>query len=413
MKLGGRVFLTVGDKIKLCRKKYNLKQSIFEFYGVTQYYVSLIENNKRNPSDEMIESIYNALVELTEGRIYLDYSYMEFKKSSYTQAKEWIKEQYIARGSYDRELFEVAKKFNILEILFEMYQIFGEENQQSKNYQKSNEYFQEAIQCALKLQYSPVHLYKKIASNLKMNLNEEGALAYYRLALNYVTTDEDRYRIIYYIGFIEVNLGNFDKALTYADENIQYSRDKLTVIGSIMLKEYALRKNGEFQRGRELLEKYSKSPLGDELVDRIYYNLAINYKEDNYYSDALKICFKLLGSNVQVSSDIRYKTILLIGSIYRHMKEYEEALVFIKSIENEILKEKEQRFIRWFYETYLEILIALDYEVEIIELVQETQLLAEKSIINGDIFNRVYSKAIQYVILNKKMNHLNKILING
>lgn len=407
------MFLTVGGKIKVCRKKYGLKQAIFESYGITQYYLSLIENNKRNPSDEMVESIYKALVDVTDGKVCLDYCYTEFKKSPYTQAKEWLNQQYKIRGIYDEDLFEVAKEFNVIEVLYEIYQQLGNKEQEEKNYQKSNEYFQEAIQYALQIQYSPLDVYKKMASNLKMNLNEEGALAYYRLALNYVTTDEDRYRIIYYIGFIKVNLGNFEKALTYADENIKYSRDKLTVIGSIMLKEYALRKKGEFQRGRELLENYLKSPLGDELVDRIYYNLAINYKEDNYYSDALKICFKLLGSNVQVSSDIRYKTILLIGSIYRHMKEYEEALVFIKSIKNEILKEKEQRFIRWFYETYLEILIALDHEVDIIELVQETQLLAEKSIINGDIFNHVHSKAIQYLILNKKMNHLNKILING
>ena len=34
-----------------------------------------------------------------------------------------------------------------------------------------------------------IDIYKKMASNLKMNLNEEGALAYYRLALNYAIKD--------------------------------------------------------------------------------------------------------------------------------------------------------------------------------------------------------------------------------
>lgn len=72
------MFLTVGDKIKLCRKKYHLKQVIFENYGVTQYYLSLIENNKRNPSDEMLESIYNALVDLTDGEICLDFSWIGY-----------------------------------------------------------------------------------------------------------------------------------------------------------------------------------------------------------------------------------------------------------------------------------------------------------------------------------------------
>ncbi|MDO4924229.1 MAG: hypothetical protein Q3980_01035 [Turicibacter sp.] len=405
------MFLTVGDKTKLCRKKYHLKQAIFESYGITQYYLSLIENNKRNPSDEMVESIYKALVDLTDGKVCLDYSYTEFKKSLYTQAKEWLNQQYKIRGIYDEDLFEVAKEFNVVEVIYEIYQQLGNKEQEEKNYQKSNEYFQEAIQCALQLNKSPLDLYKKMATNLKMNLNNEGALAYYRLALNYVNKDEDKYKLMYYMGFIEANLGNVDKALGYADENIKCSRDKLTVIGSILLKEHTLRKMGEFQKGREVLENYLKSPLGEDLIDHIYYNLAVNYKEDSCYSEALGICFELLGRTEQVTSDIRYKTILLIGAIYRHMREYEEGLIFIKSIKSEILKEKEQRFIRWFYETYLEILISLNLEIDIIELVQEINFLVKKRVINQDIFNYIYSKVIQYVVLNKKFDRFGEILI--
>lgn len=250
-------------------------------------------------------------------------------------------------------------------------------------------------------------------SDLKMNLNEEGALAYYRLALNYAIKDEDKYKLMYYMGFIEANLGNVDKALGYADENIKCSRDKLTVIGSILLKEYTLRKMGQFHQGRELLENYLKSPLGDDLIDSIYYNLAVNYEEDSCYSEALKICFEVLGRTERIMSDIRYKTILLIGSIYRQTKEYKEGLVFIKSIKDEILKEKEQRFIRWFYEIYLEILISLNLEIDIIELVQEIDFLVEKCVINQDTFNYIYSKVIQYVVLNKKFDRFDEILIKN
>ena len=161
---------------------------------------------------------------------------------------------------------------------------------------------------------------------------------------------------------------------------------------------------GEFKKGREVLENYLKAPLGYELIDHIYYNLAINYKEDSCYSKALQLCFELLGRTQQVTSDIRYKTILLIGSIYRHTEEYEEGLIFIRSIKSEILKEKEQRFIRWFYEIYLEILILLNLEIEIFEIVQEMKLLVEKSIINQNIIDSSYLKVIQYVMLNKKFD---------
>lgn len=404
------MFLTVGDKIKLCRKKYHLKQVIFENYGVTQYYLSLIENNKRNPSDEMLESIYNALVDLTDGEICLDFSYIEFKKSPCTQAKEWLNKEYKIRGIYDENLFEVAKEFNVVEVLYEIYQELGEEERNKKNYQKSNEYLQEATQYALKLQYSPLDIYKKMASNLMMNLNEEGALAYYRLALNYAIKDEDKYRLMYYMGFIEVNLGNIDQALRYANETIKGSREKLTIIGGVLLKEYTLRKMGEFQRGREVLENYLKAPLGDELIDHLRYNLAVNYKEDSCYSEALEICFEILGKTERLTSDIRYKTVLLIGSIYRYSGDYEKGLSFINNIKSEILGEKEQRFIRWFYEIYYDILIVLNLEMEICESIQEMKLLVERGVINQKIIDYSYLKVMKYAILNREFKQLEENL---
>lgn len=405
------MFLTVGDKIKVCRKKYGLKQAIFESYGVTQYYLSLIENNKRNPSEDTIESIYKALVELTDGKVCLEYTYVEFMKSPYTQAKEWLNQEYKIRGRYDQELFEVAKKFNVLEVLYEVYQQFAGEEKQNRNYQKSNEYFQEAIQCGLLINKSPLDIYKKMATNLKLNLNNEGALAYYRLALNYAITDEDKYKMKYYIGIIESNLGNFDKALECADENIKYSEDTVTVVASILLKEHVMRKMGHYKGGRIILEEYLKSPLGNELLDVIYYNLGCNYSEDRKYLEALEVCFKILKKSECFTENIRYKTILLVGHIYKNIEKLEEGLEFIESIKDEIFQEKDQRFIRWFYEIYIEILIKLNKHEVIFEVLKEIKELNNENFISNEVFNQLYLLIAEYIIFSSENNQLKKYLL--
>ena len=49
-------------------------QCKFEYYGIKQNYLSMIESKKREPSVEMLNMIYNAFYELTNGKIEILYT---------------------------------------------------------------------------------------------------------------------------------------------------------------------------------------------------------------------------------------------------------------------------------------------------------------------------------------------------
>jgi transcriptional regulator with XRE-family HTH domain len=54
--------MDLGKSIKIIRKEGGFKQNEFcELVGITQSYLSSIENNKKKPSIEVLEKITNAL----------------------------------------------------------------------------------------------------------------------------------------------------------------------------------------------------------------------------------------------------------------------------------------------------------------------------------------------------------------
>ncbi len=404
------MFLTIGEKIKLSRKKYDLKQVLFEGYGITQYYLSLIENNKRVPSDEKIENIYQALLELTNGKIAIDYSLQEFKKDAKEQAKQWVYEQRKIRERYDEELLEVAKAFNLKKELFEIYKQFGEDAKKNKEYQKSNEYFHEAIHYVNGLNQSPMQLYITMGINLKNNLNYEGAIAYYTLALKYAVLDEDKYKVMYYLGFAEAQLNHFEKPLEYVKIILENSQNESVLIGSVILKNYILDKMSEFKQSRILLEEYIKNPISNLYLDGIYYNLACNYSRCNEYEKAKMICFYTLKQEAYLTTEVRYKTMLLIAHIYKKTKKYQDGIEFIRSLKEEILKEPEQRFISWFYETYIELLIELKLDDEIINLMIEVQDVVTQQKATSELLILIQSQLVKYAINTNKVEKFKKYI---
>ncbi len=87
------LFLTTGEKIRQVRQQFHLKQGVFQNFGITQHYLSMIETNKRKAPRETLEDIYHALMILTERKIEEQYTLEEFLLSPEEQAKNtnWLK----------------------------------------------------------------------------------------------------------------------------------------------------------------------------------------------------------------------------------------------------------------------------------------------------------------------------------
>ena len=76
--------------MKRVRLRSGLKQSAFERYGISQHYLSLIENNRRQPSAKMKQKLYVAFCELTQDQPQLSELLIDLLKDAQDEAREWI-----------------------------------------------------------------------------------------------------------------------------------------------------------------------------------------------------------------------------------------------------------------------------------------------------------------------------------
>lgn len=398
------MFLTVGEKIKQCRLKYNLRQAQFSNYGISQYYLSMIETNKRTPSYEVVESIYRAFEELTNKTIYTEYVFEEFVKSDKVQASEWCYNQLGTTDFPSQFLLieEVAHKYDLKDVLFHLYKKLGEFYHQNGDDKTSNDFLQKALILSSKVGYKSNEIYRLLGENLANVMNYEGALSYYVSALRELDkkNDEKYYSMLYHVGLTECRLGNYNKAILCADEVMDQATDQMVKVAGILLKEKSFRHLGSLEEGRELLLKSIESEISQDYLIFIYHNLALNFQRSQKYDDALEYAFKGLNLVSKYSKE-KEKTMVLIGQIYLDLKLYDEAIHFIDSIKKSICHERDERFIKWMYTVYHNIYSQTNKIEEIIHLINELEQLYQTNQISIHVLNELKTEFIKTILKNK------------
>ena len=86
--------LSASEKIKQCREYFEISQNKFKNYGIKQHYISMIEAGKRTPSSEMLEAIYSAFEQLTDGAIWELYTREQFLMTESEQIRYWFEKNY-------------------------------------------------------------------------------------------------------------------------------------------------------------------------------------------------------------------------------------------------------------------------------------------------------------------------------
>ena len=396
------MFLTIGEKVKRVRVRSGLKQSAFECYGISQHYLSLIENNRRQPSAKMKQKIYTAFCELTQDQPHLSELLIDLLKDPQDEAREWIAKRLALTGQYDETLLQVAKTSGLTDVLFRGNWQLGEAAASQQKYSRAIAYFEEALVYADEEGEPKSQLYRAIARCLKHDFNEAGAKAYYQLALTHLHPSEDKYSLWLELAEVEASLQNWKKALTYIEES-ETSSQRHIQVQCLLLKEQIWRQQGQAQKGRKLLDAYLSEPLGEALLDQVFYHLALNEASEQRYHNALKRCLYLLNGETPVTDEIRIKTLLLMASLYETLEEYETGLRIIKGIPYEGVKEIGPRVLKDYYESYLQLLTQLNEREEISRLLLEVNRLVEKEEIHEGILHHLLTYTMKTRLKTKKI----------
>ena len=341
VKLGGKMFLKVGEKLKQCRKEYNIKQIHFESYGFSASYISMIEKGVREAPTETIKQIYNALFLLTQGEIEKLYSLDKFIMTEEEEALYWIKENNILEvGLSNYSMYKnICIKYGFEYYLNNIDEKLAYYYQQEQKYDKSNQYF---INCIYR---SESDSYKKAIYYREIGMNYQKCGSYYESLLNLELSllhigNRDKlleFKNKYDLAKVNYFLENLNQSYFYID-NILDECTEIRILGaSILLKELLLKKEGKFSEAIKILEDFIKQETYKPFLKNAYHNLGCNLKEQGAYQDAIKILN--LGVNYCDTELDKALMKFLLGDIYYCLGEYNKAHIYYEECKILLLKE--------------------------------------------------------------------------
>lgn len=333
------LFLTTGEKIRQVRQQFHLKQGVFQNFGITQHYLSMIETNKRKAPRETLEDIYHALMILTERKIEEQYTLEEFLLSPEEQAKKWIEGQ-LEKGIVEdkiQNIIEVAKKYELVEKLLEIDQRLGIYYFEKKDYTRSIQYFHFALSRCIQLGINPHKIYLQFGRILRGIGRWDESLSNLHLAMEYAENEEQFKHAKLLIGITYYRMGKYEEALEVTEEflPLEANVNPQFIVGARIIKEGVLRRRGQIEEGRALLIPLAQDNRFGEMIQYVYHSLGWNYIHAKLYKQALEILEQALP--LRVSKLEKALTRLLIGSIYAEIDEHDIAQSIFNEVKDEIL----------------------------------------------------------------------------
>ncbi len=364
--------LSLGEKIKKCRKEMNMILKDLAGERITPGQISLIESGKSKPSMDLLHYLASNLNTTVE---YL----MESEETQAEKISKYyrnIAEALIYNQKYD-EVFEylekasdIVKKYNItLETAYINF-LFGKINYLKNNYEEATNMFVECVSVFLtNNKYEDLINTFIYLGIIKLNLK------YYHVALSYFHQAEFIYnnndindetyikRIYYYIAKCFDCLGKKEKAIFYLDElkNKQKDiNDKKSYANTLLQLAKELEEKGEFEKALKLSDKFKK-------IYNDLYNYDINCETENSLG---KIYFKHRNfedsiEHFQIVKDLKlnnkdsnmadiYLDLCEYYLYKRDIKEFEEYFNKAKLYINNNMKNKIKYFILSYKKNLLE-----------------------------------------------------------
>lgn len=335
------MFLTIGEKLKHCRKEFKIKQAQFQKYGFSPAYISMIEKESRKAPRETIEQIYHALLELTSGEVQQLYSLDKFMMSDKEQAILWLKENdTIETGLSNYEQYkDICLKYDLKEQIRSLEEKIAYHYQRMHQYSQSNQHFLSCIYYSQKeSDYLSIY-YRRIAKNYLKSGSYHEAMMNLKLSSLYSCEKDENlgYKNDYDLARINYFLNDLNQSHVYLDKLLNECQNSQILGATVLLKEVVLKKEGKYLEAINLLKNFIKDEMYLPYMKYAYHNLGCNLKEQGLYEEAI---FTVQNSfNYLETESERALALFLLGDIYYDLKDFSQAQLNYDQSRTVLLKE--------------------------------------------------------------------------
>lgn len=326
------MFLTLGEKIKYLRRKYDLKQDAFSKFGISQNYISMIESEKRQPTQEMIENIYDAMDVLTNGQVKSDYDKVTFSLNVRTQVQQYIDARLSNECIMDHyeESLTLSKTYGLTKQIYQLEMEMGAYFRSEKKEEKSTHFFLNALQYAIQLNENVEKVYAALGRSMRLTGNLKQALVYYRLAIEFAEKDtEIFYSILEVLALVYADLEQYDEAITICNEIFPHCQNKESSARTLITLHYCYMQLEKYDEATHIYHQFIELD-NPQYLSYIYHNAAYSLLLKGRSKEALRLvdeAIPLREGEFQIGI-----TLTLKGKILATLKQYPQALeIFLQT----------------------------------------------------------------------------------
>ncbi|QAA33847.1 helix-turn-helix transcriptional regulator [Clostridium manihotivorum] len=294
-------FYNPNEKIRLMRKRFNMNQADLEDANMTRAFISMMESGKRNvskASSKILTSKFNAKAIEFGVDISLDDEY--FYRKPQEDARFYCNNELLKDNTHEQleELIEIAKEFELDDILAEIYKL------------NADKYFLEANFIDAFINYSNCLGKYKELKNIKEQLyiynslgickakrsEHEEAIFYYNQAIVYAKEENDTNYFLkasFNLALAYSYLKKYEECIELLEKNIFTSN--IPVTEDVIINAKVLKANMLYNMGKkdEVLKEYidiiaSAEDKESNLMGVVYNNLALFYCDSDNFEESLK-----------------------------------------------------------------------------------------------------------------------------
>lgn len=428
--------LSPGDKLKLLRRKYKLKQEEISGDKITRNLISEIETNKANLTKSTAEIIFANLNALSKKHNYSVTETIDYLMEDELAQANKILDGYISElrsvfpykdRTFSKKLKDIESfliKWDIKDKKIQIYELAGDYFSSTNDYYKCVLYYEKAFNLMDKLVCTPelLGILKKLSKVYAYTNKHNESIECAEFALDHFPDMPNYHKalFLYNSSFSLKQLKQYNKAIKNLDaaENCidKDNLDKLTDIWNnkgycfILQKDY----NSAFKIFTKLFNMFANKNNMDKfmiiITNLIECYIGLNdIEEANKY---LKIALNNLPDYLSTNSEYAPEVCCELGDIFKNLNNLKEAEVYyskaLKFSKAEKLFTETKRAIC----NLIDIYTALDYTNKIDELEIESFILsnAESRLNNGIMYKLISFYSIHN--MNDRINRLCKLAIN-
>ncbi|EQB86935.1 tetratricopeptide (TPR) repeat protein [Clostridium punense] len=333
-------FLTGSEKIKSLRKRFKMTQDDFASENFTRGYLGLLENGRRNITEDAAKIITERFREKAKELgldIEIDDRY--FLRTIEEEAEKYCMDKLATDLTYKEleDIIKIGEQYNLHNVKAEAYKVAGDKNYNESKYleaYKNYFYSLDSLTDSAHLK-ERCYLYNRLGMCKYILLDFNEAIVYFNKAI--VNSEIVREKItlqnaLYNSALCYQNLSKLDESLKYIEKFLELcdkEKELERYVYASSFKASCYEDKGDIDRAIEIYKELILMINNEKVLAYLYNNMGSLYVKKKNLTEALEYYNKSQKIRTKIDKKNLSHTLIDKSSVYMAKELYDEALLIV------------------------------------------------------------------------------------